>query len=49
MEQILKIQSEAVDLKRLRSLEAEKVRLKKVLREDVMGMEILKAVAANKW
>jgi putative transposase len=40
---------EAVDVKRLRSLEAENARLKKVLAEKVMDIEILKDVAAKKW
>ena len=42
-------QLEAVDVKRLRALEAENARLKKVLAERVMDMEILKEVAAKKW
>ena len=42
-------QLEAVDLKRLRALEAENGRLKKVLAERVMDIEILKEVAAKKW
>jgi putative transposase len=42
-------QLEAVDVKRLRSLEAENARLKKVLAEKVMDIEILKDVAAKKW
>ena len=42
-------QLEAVDVKRLRSLEAENARLKKVLAERVMDIEILKEVAAKKW
>ncbi len=42
-------QLEAVDVKRLRSLEAESARLKKVLAEKVMDIEILKDVAAKKW
>ena len=42
-------QLEAVDVKRLRSLEAENARLKKVLAEKVMDIEILKEVAAKKW
>ena len=41
-------QLEAVDVNRLRALEAEK-RLKKVLAEKVMDVEILKDVAAKKW
>jgi len=40
---------EAVDVKRLRALEAENGRLKKVLAERVMDIEILKEVAAKKW
>jgi putative transposase len=40
---------EAVDVKRLRALETENVRLKKVLAERVMDIEILKDVAAKKW
>jgi putative transposase len=42
-------QLEAVDVKRLRALEAENARLKKVLTERVMDIEILKEVAAKKW
>ena len=42
-------QLEAVDVKRLRALEAENGRLKKVLAERVMDIEILKEVAAKKW
>jgi putative transposase len=40
---------EAVDVKRLRQLETENARLKKVLAERVMDIEILKEVAAKKW
>jgi transposase-like protein len=40
---------EAVDVKRLRQLEAENARLKKVLAERVMDIEILKEVNAKKW
>jgi len=40
---------EAVDVKRLRQLEAENARLKKMLAERVMDIEILKEVAAKKW
>ena len=36
-------------MKRLRALEAENARLKKVLAEKVMDIEILKDVAAKKW
>jgi putative transposase len=42
-------QLEAVDVKRLRALEAENARLKKVRAEKVMDIEILKDVAAKKW
>jgi putative transposase len=42
-------QLEAVDVKRLRALEAENARLKKMLTERVMDIEILKEVAAKKW
>jgi len=42
-------QLEAVDVKRLRQLEAENGRLKKVLAERIMDIEILKEVAAKKW
>ena len=37
------------EVKRLRQLEAENARLKKVLAEKVMDIEILKDVAAKKW
>ena len=40
---------EPVDVKRLRQLEAENARLKKILAERVMDIEILKEVAAKKW
>jgi putative transposase len=42
-------QLEPVDVKRLRQLESENARLKKVLAERVMDIEILKEVAAKKW
>ncbi len=42
-------QLEAVDVKRLRHLEQENGRLKRVLAERVMDIEILKEVAAKKW
>jgi putative transposase len=42
-------QLEPVDVKRLRQLETENARLKKVLAERVMDIEILKEVAAKKW
>jgi putative transposase len=40
---------EPVDVRRLRQLETENARLKKVLAERVMDIEILKEVAAKKW
>jgi len=40
---------EAVDVKRLRHLETENARLKKVLAERVLDIEILKEIAAKKW
>ena len=40
---------EAVDVKRLRQLEAENARLKKVQAERVLDIEILKEVNAKKW
>ena len=40
-------QLEPVDVKRLRQLETENARLKKVLAERVMDIEILKEVAAK--
>jgi putative transposase len=40
---------EAVDVKRLRQLEVENARLKKVLAERVMDIEIPKEVNAKKW
>ena len=42
-------QLEAVDVERLRALEAENARLKKVLAERVTDIEILKEVAAKEW
>ena len=42
-------QLEPVDVKRLRQLETENARLKKMLAERVMDIEILKEVAAKKW
>jgi transposase-like protein len=42
-------QLEAADVKRLRQLEHENARLKKVLAERVLDIEILKKVAAKKW
>ena len=40
---------EPVDVKRLRQLEHENGRLKKLLAERIMDIEILKEVAAKKW
>ncbi len=40
---------EATDVKRLRQLEHENARLKKVLAERVLDIEILKEVAAKEW
>jgi putative transposase len=40
---------EAADVKRLRQLEAENGRLKKLLAERDLDIEILKEVAAKKW
>ncbi len=40
---------EAVDVKRLRQLELENGKLKKVLAERVLEIEVLKEVAAKKW
>ena len=42
-------QLEAVDVKRLRQLEHENGRLKKLLAERLLDIEILKEVAAKKW
>ena len=42
-------QLEAVDVKRLRQLEHENSRLKKLLAERDLDIEILKEVAAKKW
>lgn len=42
-------QLEAADVRRLRQLEHENARLKKVLAERVLDIEILKEVAAKKW
>ena len=42
-------QLEAVDAKRLRQLEHENERLKKLLAERDLDIEILKEVAAKKW
>jgi len=42
-------QLEAVDVKRLRQLEQENSRLKKLVAERDLDIEILKEVAAKKW
>ena len=40
---------EPVDVKRLRSLEAENARLKKLVAERDLEIEVMKEVAAKKW
>jgi transposase-like protein len=40
---------EAVDVKRLRQLEQENAKLKRVLAERVLEIEVMKEVAAKKW
>jgi len=40
---------ESVDVKRLRQLEQENARLKKLVAEQDLDIEILKEVAAKKW
>ena len=40
---------EAVDVKRLRALESENSRLKKLLAERLLDIEILKEVQRKKW
>jgi len=42
-------QMEAVDVKRLKALELESGRLKKLLAERVLDIEILKEINARKW
>ena len=42
-------QLEAVDVRRLRQLEQENLRLKKLVAERDLDIEILKEVAAKKW
>jgi putative transposase len=42
-------QMEAVDVKRLKALELENSRLKKLLAERVLDIEILKEINAKKW
>ena len=40
---------EAVDVKRLRQIETENARLKKLLAERDLEIEVMKEVAAKKW
>ena len=40
---------EPVDVKRLRSVEAENAKLKKLLAERDLEIEVMKEVAAKKW
>jgi transposase-like protein len=40
---------EAVDVKRLRQIESENARLKKLLAERDLEIEVMKEVAAKKW
>jgi putative transposase len=42
-------QLEAVDVKRLRQIESENVRLKKLLAERDLEIEVMKEIAAKKW
>ena len=42
-------QLEAVDVKRLRQLEQENARLKKLVAERDLEIEVMKEVAAKKW
>ena len=42
-------QMEAVDVKRLRALEAENAKLKKLLAGAALGIEVLKEINAKKW
>jgi transposase-like protein len=42
-------QLEAVDVKRLRQIESENARLKKLLAERDLEIELMKEVAAKKW
>jgi putative transposase len=42
-------QLEAVDVKRLRQIETENARLKKLLAERDLELELMKEVAAKKW
>ena len=40
---------EAVDVKRLRQIESENTRLKKLLAERDLEIEVMKEIAAKKW
>jgi len=42
-------QLEAVDVKRLRQIETENARLKKLLAERDVEIEVMKEIAAKKW
>jgi putative transposase len=42
-------QLEAVDVKRLRQIETENARLKKLLAERDLEIEVMKEIAAKKW
>jgi putative transposase len=42
-------QLEAVDVKRLRQIEAENAKLKKLLAERDLEIDVMKEVAAKKW
>jgi putative transposase len=42
-------QMDAVDVKRLRTLESENTRLKKLLAERDLDIEVLKEINAKKW
>ena len=42
-------QLEAVDVKRLRQIESENARLKKLLAERDLEIELMKQIAAKKW
>ena len=40
---------DAVDVKRLRALEAENAKLKKLLAEAALSIDVLKEINAKKW
>jgi putative transposase len=42
-------QMDAVDVKRLRALEAENAKLKKLLAEAALSIDVLKEINAKKW